>query len=229
MERAGKTIMMAARNGTTRMRTHVDVDTIGGLTPLKGLLEARERYRDIMDIEIVAFPQEGILKDPGCEDLMWKAMELGADVVGGMPANEFYRGPGRTALERGEILRGFSIPRPPDGSRGTYLRRTRVRGMDLAGIGLAALAVPGEGRRNREVRLALGAVTPTPWRARGAESLLKEQMADTSLLARVKEVLSRDISPRATSLRASPEYKRELAGVLLEMALARLLGEEWAG
>ena len=146
-----------------------------------------------------------------------------------VPLTEFYRGPGRTALEPGEILRGFSIPRPPDGSRGTYLRRTRVRGMDLAGIGLAALAVPGEGRRNREVRLALGAVTPTPWRARGAESLLKEQMADTSLLARVKEVLSRDISPRATSLRASPEYKREMAGVLLEMALARLLGEEWAG
>ncbi len=88
VERAGKTIMMSAQNGTTRMRTHVDVDTIGGLTPLKGLLEARERYRDIMDIEIAAFPQEGILKDPGCEDLMWEAMELGADVVGGMPANE---------------------------------------------------------------------------------------------------------------------------------------------
>ncbi|MCL4514507.1 MAG: amidohydrolase family protein [Firmicutes bacterium] len=88
VERAGKTIRMAAQNGTTRMRTHVDVDNIGGLTPLKGLLAARERHRDIMDIEIVAFPQEGILKNPGCEDLMREAMETGADVVGGMPANE---------------------------------------------------------------------------------------------------------------------------------------------
>lgn len=88
VERAGKTIMMAARNGTTRLRTHVDVDTIGGLMPLKGLVTARERFSDLVDIQIVAFPQEGILKDPGCEELMWKAMEQGADVVGGMPANE---------------------------------------------------------------------------------------------------------------------------------------------
>jgi cytosine deaminase len=41
-----------------------------------------------MDLQLVAFPQEGILKDPGCEALMWQAMEAGADVVGGMPANE---------------------------------------------------------------------------------------------------------------------------------------------
>lgn len=88
VERAGDVIRRGAINGTTRMRTHVDVDTIGGLKPLEGVLAAREKYKDIMDIQIVAFPQEGILKNPGCEELMWKAMELGADIVGGMPANE---------------------------------------------------------------------------------------------------------------------------------------------
>lgn len=86
--RAGKVISMAAVNGTTRMRTHVDVDTIGGLMPLKGLLATRKELKGLMDLQIVAFPQEGIIRDPGTERLMRKAMELGADLVGGMPHHE---------------------------------------------------------------------------------------------------------------------------------------------
>jgi len=86
--RAGEVIRMAALNGTTRMRTHADVDTIGGLMPLKGLLATRKAFERLMDLQIVAFPQEGILCDPGAEELMRKAMELGADIVGGMPHHE---------------------------------------------------------------------------------------------------------------------------------------------
>lgn len=88
VKRACEVIELAALNGTTRMRTHADVDTIGGLTPIKGLLAVREKFKNIMDIQIVAFPQEGILRDPGTEELMRKAMELGADLVGGMPHHE---------------------------------------------------------------------------------------------------------------------------------------------
>ena len=88
VRRAGEVIRMAALNGTTRMRTHVDVDTIGGLKPLNGLLEARKKFKRLMDLQIVAFPQEGILRDPGTEELLYKAMELGADLVGGMPHHE---------------------------------------------------------------------------------------------------------------------------------------------
>ena len=88
VERAGDVIRRGVLNGTTRMRTHVDVDTIGGLKPLEGVIAAKNKFKDIMDIETIAFPQEGIIKDPGCEKLMWEAMEMGADIVGGMPANE---------------------------------------------------------------------------------------------------------------------------------------------
>jgi len=88
VERAGRVIRSAAANGVTRMRSHVDVDNIGGLRPLEGVLEARRRYAGLIDIEIVAFPQEGILKNPGTEKLLHQAMEMGADVVGGMPFNE---------------------------------------------------------------------------------------------------------------------------------------------
>jgi cytosine deaminase len=86
--RAGEVIRMAALNGTTRMRTHADVDTIGKLMPLKGLLATRKAFKRIMDLQIIAFPQEGTLRDPGTEELMRKAMKLGADIVGGMPHHE---------------------------------------------------------------------------------------------------------------------------------------------
>lgn len=89
--RAGRVIEAAVGNGVTHIRTHVDVDNIGGLRPLEGVALARERYRDAVDIQIVAFPQEGILRNKGAEDLMWRAMECGADVVGGMPFNEATR------------------------------------------------------------------------------------------------------------------------------------------
>ena len=87
-ERAGRVIEAAIANGVTHLRTHVDIDNIGGLRPLQGVAKARERYRGLLDIQIVAFPQEGILRNEGTERLMWEAMEQGADVVGGMPFNE---------------------------------------------------------------------------------------------------------------------------------------------
>lgn len=87
-ERAGRVIESAIANGVTHIRTHVDVDNIGGLRPLKGVVMARERYQHVVTMQIVAFPQEGILRNAGAEQLMWEAMERGADVVGGMPFNE---------------------------------------------------------------------------------------------------------------------------------------------
>ena len=86
--RSEDVVLKAIKNGTLAIRTHVDVDTIGGLRPLEGVVALREKYQDVIDIQIVAFPQEGIVKDPGCDKLMWEAMEAGADIVGGMPANE---------------------------------------------------------------------------------------------------------------------------------------------
>ena len=88
LTRSEDVLLKALKNGTLNMRSHVDVDTIGGLKPLEGVVALRDKYRHVMDIQIVAFPQEGIVKDPGCDRFMWEAMEHGADVVGGMPANE---------------------------------------------------------------------------------------------------------------------------------------------
>lgn len=88
VSRGSAVVDQAISNGTLFIRTHVDVDTIGGLKPLEGVLALKKKYEGLVEIQIVAFPQEGILKDPGCEKLMWDAMAMGADLVGGMPANE---------------------------------------------------------------------------------------------------------------------------------------------
>ncbi|MHA2246213.1 MAG: amidohydrolase family protein [Candidatus Hodarchaeales archaeon] len=87
-KRASQVIDHQIKFGVTHFRTHVDIDSIGKLIPLKSLLGVKESYKNVIDFQIVAFPQEGILKDEGTEDLLYKAMEIGADLIGGMPHNE---------------------------------------------------------------------------------------------------------------------------------------------
>lgn len=88
VERSSRVVEMALEAGTMAIRTHVDVDTIGGLKPLEGVMALKDKYEGLVELQLVAFPQEGIIKDPGCKELMREAMEMGCDVVGGMPANE---------------------------------------------------------------------------------------------------------------------------------------------
>jgi len=83
--RAGEVIRSAVLAGTTAIRSHVDVDTIGGLKGLRGVAAARDDHADLCSVQLVAFPQEGIWRDPGADELMQEAMREGADVVGGMP------------------------------------------------------------------------------------------------------------------------------------------------
>jgi cytosine deaminase len=83
--RARSVIEASVQLGTTRLRSHVDVDTIGGLTPLEGVMAAAVECADIAEVHTIAFPQEGLIRDPGAYQLMEAAIEAGADVVGGMP------------------------------------------------------------------------------------------------------------------------------------------------
>jgi cytosine deaminase len=88
-QRASRVIEAGIRHGTTFFRLFADVGTIGGTRPAEGLLLVRERYRDLAQIEVVAFPQEGLVRDPGAEALIERAMDLGCDVVGGLPWYEY--------------------------------------------------------------------------------------------------------------------------------------------
>ena len=83
-ERASNLIEICVGHGTSHIRTHIDVDTEIRLERLEGMLEARQRYGDRVDIEIVAFPQSGVACRPGTLDVLDEAVRMGADMVGGI-------------------------------------------------------------------------------------------------------------------------------------------------
>lgn len=87
--RAERAIRDCVMYGTTKLRSNIDISMLDpNLNAVKGLLLAKEATKDICDLQLVAFPQEGIYCDPGTDKLMEEAMEMGCDVVGGMPAAE---------------------------------------------------------------------------------------------------------------------------------------------
>lgn len=88
VERASRAIREGIAHGTTVFRVFADVDTIGGLRPIEGIIALREKWRGIVRIEVVDFPQEAIVRDPGTKELMEEAMKMGADLVGGLPWHE---------------------------------------------------------------------------------------------------------------------------------------------
>ncbi len=83
-QRAGALLRSLVAQGTTATRTHVDVDTEIGLANLHAILAVRERFADLIDIQIVAFPQSGICRSPGVADLLDQALTEGADLIGGI-------------------------------------------------------------------------------------------------------------------------------------------------
>ncbi len=90
-ERARNQLDLCISNGALQMRSHVMVDGSVGLKSLETILKVREEYADIIDIQLVAFPQSGILKSPGTSELMDEAIAMGADLVGGLDPLSFDR------------------------------------------------------------------------------------------------------------------------------------------
>jgi cytosine deaminase len=86
--RARRILDLAVRAGTTALRTHVEVDPIVGLAGMEAVLPLREEYRAALDLQVCAFAQEGIIKAPGTEGLLRRALTMGADLVGGCPYND---------------------------------------------------------------------------------------------------------------------------------------------
>ncbi|MFN8427590.1 MAG: amidohydrolase family protein [Anaerolineales bacterium] len=89
IENARKAIAQAARFGNTHIRAFADVDSKAKLEGVKALIRAREEFKGVVDIQVVAFAQDGWVREPGTDKLMREAMELGADVVGGIPWIEY--------------------------------------------------------------------------------------------------------------------------------------------
>jgi cytosine deaminase len=89
LQNVRKALRLAVKYGTTHLRAFADTDTKARLEGVKALLRAKEEFKEALDIQVVAFPQDGVVRDPGAEEHVREALELGADVVGGIPWIEY--------------------------------------------------------------------------------------------------------------------------------------------
>lgn len=139
-----------------------------------------------------------------------------------LPLESFLLGPGRVDLRPGELLTAVLLPPPAPQAQSRYFRSTRVKGMDLSSV---SVGVYCEGPA--QVRIALGAVTPTVSRARQGEALLAQGPLTKESLNQALEVIQKGLAPRKSSLRATPEYKIEMVGVFVRKALGEMLGGDF--
>jgi cytosine deaminase len=105
VERALKYCDLAVSQGLLAIRTHVDVCD-DKLTGVQGLLEVREKVKDYIDLQLVAFPQDGLYRSPSAETNLLKALDMGVDIVGGIPHFE------RTMDDGARPFAGFAKLRP---------------------------------------------------------------------------------------------------------------------
>ena len=138
-------------------------------------------------------------------------------------AEDFFTGPGRTVRTGDEILTGFSWPVPRHGTGQAYLKHGRRRAMELATVGVAVTLVL-EGERLADVRIALGAVAPTPIRVPEAESLLRGELPSPERVAAACAQAMASARP-IDDVRASAAYRRQMVGVLVRRALDRALAD----
>jgi cytosine deaminase len=99
VERALKYCDLAVAQGLLAIRTHVDVCD-DKLTGVQGLLEVREKVKDYIDLQLVAFPQDGLYRSPGAETNLLKALDMGVDIVGGIPHFERTMDDGAKSVRR---------------------------------------------------------------------------------------------------------------------------------
>ncbi len=100
VENVRRALRAAAVHGNTRIRAFADVDTKARLEGVKALLQAREEFLGVVELQVVAFPQDGVVREPGAAELVEEAVALGADVVGGIPWIEYTDADAREHVRR---------------------------------------------------------------------------------------------------------------------------------
>ncbi len=132
---------------------------------------------------------------------------------------DFLAGPGKTVLAPGELVSAVVVPPPAPRTGKHYIKHGRRKAMELATVGVA-VALTLEGEACREIRIALGAVAPTPIRARAAEDALRGRPLDGGAIAAAARTAMGECRP-ISNVRASAAYRREMVGVLTARAIER--------
>jgi CO/xanthine dehydrogenase FAD-binding subunit len=134
---------------------------------------------------------------------------------------DFFTGPHETVLTDEEILQEIRVPNLPPHSRGRYLKLTPRKSMDLAIVGVAAVVVVEDGICN-DIRIALGAVAPTPIRARRAENMIKGQELSDEVVEGAAKIAAEECHP-ISDHRASAGYRCDMVKVLTKSAIQQAI------
>ncbi len=156
---------------------------------------------------------------PGLISLGAKARITGPEGERFLPVEDFFAGPGRNNLRRGEIVTEVQVPNPPSPVGFHYTKHTIRKAMDLAVVGVAVTFSFGPDREKcLDVKIALGAAGPIPFRATGAETSLRGKRVDEPLICRAASLASEEAKP-ISDIRASGWYRREMVRVITHRTL----------
>ena len=145
-----------------------------------------------------------------------KIVDVGGERI--VALEEFFRGPGQTLMNPHEILTEIIIPKTSQQLVGEYIKFSPRDMMDLAYVGVAVAYNIAADKRCIGVRIVLGAVAPTPIRARNAEALLEGHLLTQELAAKVGAVAAQESKP-ISDVRSSADYRRAMVGAMTKRAL----------
>jgi carbon-monoxide dehydrogenase medium subunit len=139
-----------------------------------------------------------------------------------IPLDVFFKGPNQTALGEDEILTEIRIPTPAEGSSASYLKLGMRSAMEIAMVGVSASMTRSNGNC-ADVRIALGAVAPTPFLARTAAQAVEGKPPSDEVFSKAGGAAASESRP-ITDIRASAEYRKKMVAVLTRRALAQAAG-----
>ena len=146
----------------------------------------------------------------------------GPDGERSLPADEFFLGPGHTAILPGEFMTAIRFPLPPAGSAASYQKLGRCRAGDLALVGVAVLGHPDKSARSGyRFRIGLGSVAPTPIRAFAAEELLASRTPGSETFSLAAQE-AQSVAAPITDVRGTAEYQLAKVRAHTERALAEI-------
>ena len=135
-----------------------------------------------------------------------------------IPTEKWFIAPRKTALRKGEIVTGVSIPYPKQKHAGCWVKLGRYAGEDLAQVSVLILALA-----DGSFRISFGAVAPVPVRARTIEQLLSGQEITPPVIQKAVKMIEEEIKP-ITDIRASKEYRMHMAKVMFERGIRAAIG-----
>jgi carbon-monoxide dehydrogenase medium subunit len=138
-----------------------------------------------------------------------------------IPLEDFFSGPGQTVLQDGEMLFEIRLPTPPSQTGAVYLKLPARTAVDIAAVGVAVL-ITLEGKTCSNARIVLGAVAPTPIRARKAEAVIMGKKLEDALIQKAARTASGECRP-ISDIRSSAEYRKKMVEVLTQQAIRQSL------